>query len=196
MARAGLSEDRVVLEAERLIDEPGQGRLTLAALAQELGVRQPSLYKHIDGMDGLQRSITIRARHELADTLGRAAVGRARAEAIRSLARAYRQWAVEHPGRYAATQRAPIPGDAEDNAASEAVVRVVLDILAGYHLVGDSAIDAARTLRAAMHGFVSLETNDGFGLPVSVDRSYDFLVDSLIAALDAADPSGTTHGSS
>lgn len=189
MARAGLTEDRVVTEAERIADEVGLSQLTLAALAGNLGVRQPSLYKHIDGMDALHRSIALRAKRELTDVLGRAAVGRARGDAIRAIADAYRTWAVEHPGRYAATTRAPIPGDAEDEAAANAVVNVVLDVLAGYHLSGDSAIDATRTMRSALHGFVSLETNDGFGLPVSLDGSYAFLVDSLVAALDAADTS-------
>jgi len=192
VARAGLTEDRVVVEAERLADEIGLSRLTLAALAGNLGVRQPSLYKHIDGMDALQRSIAIRARAEMADTLGRAAIGRARGDAIRAIAHAYRTWVVAHPGRYAATTRAPVPGDVEDEAASGAVVRVVLDVLAGYQLTGDSAIDAARTLRSALHGFVSLETNDGFGLPVSIDRSFDYLVDSLIRALEASDAPATT----
>ena len=189
MARAGLTEDRVVIEAERIADEVGLSQLTLAALAGNLGVRQPSLYKHIDGMDALQRSIAVRAKRELAEVLGRAAVGRARGDAIRALADAYRTWAVEHPGRYATTTRAPIPGDVDDKAASDAVVTVVLDVLSGYHLTGDSAIDATRTMRSALHGFVSLETNAGFGLPVSIDRSYEFLVNSLIAALDAADTS-------
>ena len=47
--RAGLTEARVVDEAERIADEVGLARLTLAAIADRLGVRQPSLYKHIDG---------------------------------------------------------------------------------------------------------------------------------------------------
>lgn len=185
MARAGLSEDRVVSEAERIADEVGLPQLTLAALAQSLGVRQPSLYKHIDGMDSLQRGIAVRAKAELAGTLGRAAVGQARGDAIRAIAHAYRRWALEHPGRYTAVTRAPTSGDTEDEAASNAVVAVVLDVLSGYHLTGDSAIDATRTLRSAIHGFVSLETNGGFGMPVSIDHSFEYLIDSLVAALDA-----------
>ena len=85
MARAGLSEERVVDEAEHLADEVGLTRLTLAALAERLGVRQPSLYKHIDGMDDLQRSIAVRAKREMADVLGRAAVGRSKNDAIRAI---------------------------------------------------------------------------------------------------------------
>ena len=183
MARAGLSEDRVVVEAERIADEVGLSRLTLAALAESLGVRQPSLYKHIDGMDALQRSIAVRAKTELGEVLGRAAVGKAGDDAIRALSTAYRRWALEHPGRYSATVRAPEPGDTDDEAASASVVGVVFDVLAGYDLHGIDAIDATRALRSTLHGFIALESSGGFGLPVDVDRSFERLVDGLVVAL-------------
>jgi AcrR family transcriptional regulator len=183
--RAGLTHDRVVLEAERMADEVGLPRLTLAALADSLGVRQPSLYKHIDGMDALQRSIAVRAKLELAGVLGRAAIGQARDAAVRAVCQAYRAWALEHPGRYAATVRSPAPADADDLAASNAAVEVVFGVLSGYDLDGDVAVDATRALRASLHGFVVLETTGGFGLPQSVDRSFDRLVEGLVAALEA-----------
>jgi AcrR family transcriptional regulator len=173
----------VVDEAERMADEVGLSRLTLAALAQRLGVRQPSLYKHIDGMDALQRSLAVRAKNELAHVLARAAVGRERGDAIASLSHAYRAWALEHPGRYAAAQRAPVPGDAVDEAASHAVVGIVADVLDGYQLREDDAIDAIRAFRSTLHGFITLEAGGAFGLPVDIDRSFDQLVRGLITAL-------------
>jgi AcrR family transcriptional regulator len=185
VARAGLNEDRVVVEAERIADEVGLSRLTLAALAASLGVRQPSLYKHIDGIDDLQRSIAVRAKTELADVLGRAAVGKSGHDAIRALAAAYRRWALEHPGRYDATVRAPANGDIDDEAASAAAVAVVLDVLDGYDLRGADAIDATRAIRSTLHGFIALESNGGFGLPVDIDRSFERLVDGLVIALTA-----------
>lgn len=185
MPRAGLSETRVVEEAERIADEVGLSSLTLAALAQRLEVRQPSLYKHISGMDGLQRSIALRAKSELAAVLGQAAVGRARSDAIVSMSHAYRAWALKHPGRYAATQRAPVKGDVEDEQASGSVVRVAFDVMAGYELHDDDAVDAIRALRSALHGFVTLEAGNGFGMPVDVDRSFDRLVAGLATAFAA-----------
>ena len=157
-----------------MADEVGLSNVTLAALAGRLGVRQPSLYKHIDGMDGLQRSMAIRAKNELADTLARATIGRARSDAITAMSHAYRNWALQHPGRYAAAQRVPDPGDTEAEAADWAAVEIVGAILAGYHLEGDDAIDATRALRAALHGFVTLETT--FVHPADIDRSFDRLV--------------------
>jgi len=180
--RAGLSQERVVDQAGQMADEVGLSQLTLAALAGSLGIRQPSLYKHIDSMAGLRRSISIRGKTELAAVLSRAAVGRSRDDAIGSMAAAYRTWAAVHPGRYEAAQRAPQPGDAEDEAASRAVVEVCSDVLAGYDLRGDDAIDAIRALRSALHGFVTLEMTGGFGLPVDIGRSFARLVQGLAMA--------------
>jgi AcrR family transcriptional regulator len=193
MPRAGLTQTRVLEEAERLADEVGLSQLTLAALAARLGVRQPSLYKHIDGMDGLQRGLAVRAKNELANILARAAIGRERGDAITAIGHAYREWAHEHPGRYAAAQPAPAPDDAEAIAASQAVVSVTTAVLAGYRLRDDDAIDATRALRSALHGFVTLELAGGFGLPVDIDRSYERLVSGLVTALSSwTDEQATT----
>jgi AcrR family transcriptional regulator len=182
MPRAGLTEGRVIEEGERIADEAGLASLTLAAVAERLGVRQPSLYKHITSIDGLRRSIALRAKQELAVVLGRAAVGRSRGDAISAMAGAYRSWAHEYPGRYSAAQRAPVKGDVDDEIASAAVVQVAVDVMAGYDLRDDDAVDAIRALRSALHGFVTLEAGGGFEMPVDVDRSFDRLVSGLATA--------------
>jgi AcrR family transcriptional regulator len=183
--RAGLTPERVIDEAQALSDEVGLDGLTLAALAGRLGVRQPSLYKHIDGSDALRRALSVRAKQELAAVLSRAAVGRSGDEAVAALADSYRQWAHAHPGRYQSTVAAPAPGDADDEAASQAVVSVLLDILAGYDLSGDDAIHATRAVRAALHGFVSIEAAGGFGMPVDIEDSFARLVASTTRGLSA-----------
>jgi AcrR family transcriptional regulator len=183
MPRAGLSAERVVQEAEVLADEVGLGQVTLAALAERFGVRQPSLYKHVDGIDAVRHAISVRAKRELADVLGRAAVGRSGQDAVIAIASAYRAWALKHPGRYAATVRAPLVGDAEDEAASLAAVGVVTDVLDGYGLSGEDAIDATRALRSALHGFLALEAASGFGLPVDIDRSFQRMVLAVAGGL-------------
>ena len=69
--------------------------------------------------------------------------------------------------------------------ALEAVVQIVLDVLSGYELRDDDAIDAARAMRSALHGFVTLEMGGGFGLPVSIDRSFDRLIHGLVTAFSS-----------
>lgn len=183
MPRAGLSPDRVVDAAAELADEIGLQQLTLAALAERLGVRQPSLYKHIDSLAGLRRSISLQAKHELGDVLIRAAVGRSGADAIHSMSRAYRDWGLLHPARYTAAQWIAGPEDEEDAAASLAAIQIIADVLTAYELEGDDAIDAIRAFRSTLHGFVSLEAAGSFGLDVDIDRSFDRLVRGFIIAL-------------
>ena len=117
---------------------------------------------------------------------GRAAVGRARGDALRAVALAYRDWAVEHPGLYTAAQGAPRPEDAEDAAATEAVVSVVFDVLRGYDVDDDVLVDATRTLRAGLHGFVALEAVGGFAMARPLGDSMAWWLDSLDGALATA----------
>lgn len=180
MPRAGLDAEAVVWAAAELADAEGLDAVTLAGLAQRLGIRPPSLYSHIRGLDDLRWRIGALGARELAARLGGEAAGRSGRDALESVAAAYRAYAREHPGRYAALQR-PGPGGSED---AQAVVDVVTAVLRGYGLEGDAAIHAVRTIRSALHGFVSLETEGGFGMPLSIDESFDRTVSVLHRGLE------------
>jgi AcrR family transcriptional regulator len=172
----------------QLADEAGLDRLTLAGVAAQVGVRLPSLYKHVGGLDDLQRGVAVLALRELAEQLSAAAVGRAGTDALRSVGDAYRRYAQERPGRYAATLRAPAPDDDEHARAAGAVLDIVFAVLRGYGLEGDQLVHATRILRSSLHGFVALEAAGGFGLPDSVDETFARLVAGLDAALRAGTP--------
>jgi AcrR family transcriptional regulator len=181
--RAGLTPTIVVAEAARIADEVGLDRLTLALVAQRLGVALPSLYKHIKGLEALQQKLSALATDELASALAAAAVGRSGTAAVEGFAAAYRAYAHQHPGRYPTTQRVPDRTDPAHVQASERAVQTIYAVLAGYDIDGDDAVHATRALRSALHGFVSLEAAGGFGLPQSVDRSFAQMVRALDAAL-------------
>jgi hypothetical protein len=68
-------------------------------------------------------------------------------------------------------------------AAGERAVQAVSAALRGYGLLGDDAIDATRVARSALHGFVSLEIDGGFGLPQDVGRSFECCVSALNVSL-------------
>lgn len=184
MPRAGLNRDRVAEEAAALADEVGLSQLTLAALAARLGVRQPSLYKHIDSLADLHRTISLRAKVELGDVLARATVGRSGADAIAAMSHAYRGWARAHPALYEASNAMPAEDDVEIAEVSLASIRVIGDVLVAYRLEGDDSIDAIRAFRSTLHGFISLESAGGFALAADVDRSFARLVAGFTVALE------------
>ena len=188
MTRAGLDSEAVVSAAEELADAEGLEALALATLAGRLGVRPPSLYAHVEGLADLRRRLAARGARRLAAAMQTAAAGRARGDALAAVADAYRGYAREHPGSYAALQRAPDPHDAEASAAGAEAVDVVLAVLRGYDLESDDAIHATRIIRAALHGFASLEASGGFGLPLDVDETFARLTQLLDQGLAAAAP--------
>jgi AcrR family transcriptional regulator len=173
----------VVRAAAALADAAGGREVTLAELATRLGVRTPSLYNHIPGQEGLRRELALLGTRELGQRLGRAAMGQAGDDAILSLAHAYRAFAKEHPGLYAASLRAPQPTDTEHVAAGEEILSVLRAVLESYGLRDEAATHAIRGLRSVLHGFVSLELAGGFALPLDLDESFVRLVRVFIGGM-------------
>ncbi len=176
MPRAGLSRESVVDAASQLADAEGLEAVTLGRIAAELKVKTPSLYNHIESLAALHREIALRGMMEANARISKAAVGRARSEALLAVGRAYRAFAREHPGLYAASLRAPSPDDQELAAAGKEIVGTVLAVLSGYGLDGEDALHATRGLRAIIHGFVSLEAAGAFGLQLDTGESLDRLL--------------------
>jgi AcrR family transcriptional regulator len=185
MPRRGLDAARVVDVAATIADADGLGAVTLARVAGELGVRPPSLYNHVNGRDALLRALALRGVGELTAVLREAAVGRSGAEALTAAARAYRAYAQAHPGRYAATVRAPQADDAEHLAAAGETVDVIFAVLRQWDLEGQEAVHAARAFRSAVHGFVVIEAAGGFGIPVDLDASFERLVATIATGLES-----------
>jgi AcrR family transcriptional regulator len=183
MPRAGLSPDVVVAEAARMVDTEGASALTLAALAHRFGVAQPSLYKHVGGLDDLHGRLALRATTHIGTSMRRAASGRSGRAAVTAVAAAYRDYAREHPGSYGYLLRVR-SGDPAHAAAAQEVLDVLADVLAGYGVKGeDAVVDAIRFLRSTLHGFVALELAGGFAMARPVEASFDVLVAAIDHAL-------------
>jgi AcrR family transcriptional regulator len=183
--RPVLTADRVIDVAADLADREGYANLTLGKVAAKLGVRTPSLYNHLDGLEDLRRRLAVRALAALGDELQRAAVGRSSEDAVRAIAVAYRRFAHAHPGLYATTVPSTEGTEEAIQQAGDAMLRTVLAALSGYGLSEEEAIHATRSVRSAVHGFISLELAGGFGLPAEVDASFEWLIGLLARGLRA-----------
>ena len=169
-----------------MADAVGLENVTLAQLASELGVRAPSLYAHVGGLEDLRRRIGARGANELAAVMAEATIGRAGDDALAALAHAYRDYASAHPGSYAAAQLArELRTDPAAAQASARATDVALAVLRGYGLEGEAAIHAARILRVTLHGFVTLEASGGFAIELSLDETFERVIAALHASLRA-----------
>lgn len=183
MARAGVTAERLAEAAAELADEVGLENLTVAELARRFGVKDASLYSHIRNAHELRIRVALLALAELADRVAAALAGRAGKDALVAFADAYRDYAREHPGRYAAMHIELDPETAKASAARRHS-DMTRAILRGYSLPEPDQTDAVRLLGSTFHGFVSLEKTGGFRHhPRAADESWGRVLDTLDVAL-------------
>jgi AcrR family transcriptional regulator len=182
--RAGLDRASVVAAAVTLVNREGMAALSLKRLADTLSVQTPSLYNHVDGLPGLERELTLLSIRQLGDALAAAAIGKSGATAVAALLDAYRAFINANPGLVSYTVRPAAPEDTERVKAEVHIVHVAMAIVASFGLAGDDAIHAVRALRSAVHGFATLETAGGFGIPLDLDESFRRLVATVVAGLE------------
>jgi AcrR family transcriptional regulator len=176
----------------------GPQALSINAIAKELGVSGPALYRYFAGRDALLTELIVDAYTDLAGALRRAAPG------LPALADAYRAWALAQPHRYRLLYGAPLPGyDAHDDrlvATAQQAMSVLLSRLdtgpaPEAHLAaqltawarrgGTGELDPGVALRAVtvwsrLHGIVSLEIEGNFA---SMGLDADALFAAEVAAL-------------
>ncbi|WP_432026589.1 TetR/AcrR family transcriptional regulator [Streptomyces sp. 1222.5] len=143
----------IAAAARELLEESGPDRLTMRTLADRLGIKAPSLYKHFPDKHAVEVELTAQLLTETAEALE--AVEARAPGSLDALADAYRDHALAHPHLYRlATERplprAGLPAGLEDRAA--------LPLLRACG--GD--IDLARATWAFAHGMVILEIHGRF----------------------------------
>lgn len=184
-SKSTLDRDIVLTTAIELIELDGAAELTLTRIAAKLGVTQPALYNHVDGLDDIWRGIGLQMREELADALVEACMGLSGADAVRAVSHAWRSIGMERPALYQVTKRHPVAGDPDLEDAVDRVVNVLGAAVRGFGLDENQTVHAARTLRSALHGFVAFEVADGHPKPHEPDDTFEHLIEVLMVGFAA-----------
>ncbi|QPE04702.1 TetR/AcrR family transcriptional regulator [Microbacterium schleiferi] len=165
------SLDEIVSAAARLLETGGVTAVTMQAVAQDVGVKAPSLYKRVRDRETLLALVGGAAADDLTGLLD-AASGR-----IEDLLLVFRRFAHERPEAFRLLFSATV--DAEKLAATSApVLRATTAAVGPEH-----ALDAARLLTAWATGFVTMELAGAFRLGGDLDDAYDYGIAHLVGSL-------------
>ncbi|MEW1771818.1 TetR/AcrR family transcriptional regulator [Streptomyces sp. NPDC086777] len=153
----------IVAAARELLEESGPAVLTMRTIADRLGIKAPSLYKHFPDKHAVEVELTAQMLEESAAALE--AAGSRHPGSLEALGEAYRAYALAHPHLYSlATERplprAQLPEGLEDRAA--------LPLLRACG--GDR--DLARATWAFAHGMVVLEIHGRFPQDADLDAAW------------------------
>ncbi|PXY22120.1 TetR/AcrR family transcriptional regulator [Prauserella muralis] len=183
MARAGLNTERLTRAGAELADEVGFDQVTVSALARRFDVKVASLYSHVASSQDLKTRIALFALDELAGRAAEALAGRSGKQALAAFAGVYRDYARDHPGRYAATQLRLDPETAAASAGRRHT-ELARAILRGYDLAEPEHTHAVRLLGSVVHGYLSLELGGAFSHSAPApEQSWPRIVDALDALL-------------
>jgi AcrR family transcriptional regulator len=90
----------IVGAARQLLETEGPEGLTMRRLGETLGIRAPSIYKHLPGKHAVEVALIENALAEMGKALHRSVEASSSADAIPSLLSVYRAYGVAHPNLY------------------------------------------------------------------------------------------------
>ncbi len=182
--KVGITRQDVIDVATAIADRDGLEATSLRAVADQLGIKTPSLYNHVAGLAGLRRELALSGSQLVTEVFKSSAGSGSPRDIIHRTAHSYRRFALEHPGLYQATLPAPKPGeDDELYAAMAEPVEILAATLIDAGVDQQQTVHLIRALRAVVHGFVDLEMKDGFGMPEDIDASFAQAVDVVTAGV-------------
>lgn len=182
--KAGLDKKTIIEAAANMADEKGVKNVTLTALASELGIKSPSLYKHFrGGLDELSKELMLYGWRSLESEIIRAAIGKSKDDAIIAICYAYRNFVSRHRGLYEAMQWYNMYQSTEHLQATQGVISILFQVLEAYSLNEEQKVHCVRMLRGFLQGFSTIESHGGFGNPAPLDDTFDFALKTILRGI-------------
>jgi AcrR family transcriptional regulator len=152
----------IVAAARALLEEEGAAGLSMRRIADRIGIRAPSIYKHLPDKRALEDALVSDGFAEWAEL----AEGALHApDPLTALGGVYRTFARSHPHLYRLMTEHPLR---RDRLSPGVEARGALPLI---EAVGGDP-DLARALWAFAHGMVILELNDRFPPDADLDEAW------------------------
>lgn len=155
----------IAAAARLLLESEGPEALTMRRVAEHLGIKAPSLYKHLPGKSSLEALLVEDGLREMGEVLHQAVARKAPGSAVPRLLKAYRERARAHPSLYRLVTQGPLDREALPEG---------LEDWAGqpFWLATGKRPFVAQALFAAAHGMAVLELDSRFPDASTLDRSW------------------------
>jgi AcrR family transcriptional regulator len=170
--------DEIIQVAGDLLEHLGPGGLTMRAIAGELGIKAPSLYKHIADKRELEIVLIADGFLQLAEAFEKAIADGG--DPVAAIAGAYRVWALDHPHLYRLMTDQPLPRDELPPGAEQRALVPLLEAVAGDR-------DRARAAWAFAHGMITLEIADRFPPDADIAAAWRVGLEGIASGVDRSE---------
>jgi AcrR family transcriptional regulator len=154
----------IVAVARDLLEGEGLEGLSMRRIADRLGIRAPSLYKHFADKQALEAALISQGFEEQAEAFEAALTGAD--DPLRAIADAYRRFAQDHPHLYRLMTERPLQRERLTAGVEGRAAQPL------YEAVGRD-LDLARAAWAFAHGMANLELNERFPADADLDAAWE-----------------------
>jgi AcrR family transcriptional regulator len=135
------THNEILQTARGQIREKGAAALSLRAIAREMGITAPAIYRYFASRDALVTALIARGYQSLRDRLAeiRVSVDGGHAQRLLEVGLAYRRWGLENPELYALIFGTPIPGYEAPAESTLPLAQSALGVLVGILAEGAQA---------------------------------------------------------
>ncbi len=177
-----VDKESIVRAAHELVEQEGVGALSLDKLARLLGIKAPSLYRHVGNKESLLLEVNLLTLRQLFFALD-VAVSDAKSDPtdqLLAVMQIYRHFAHTHPYTYMMAMTTK-PGAGRPD--EDALVQMVLPLQALMEEVSgkEESLAALRGAFALVHGYVMLELNQQLQRGGDLDATFDRVVRAYLA---------------
>ncbi|TGK95191.1 TetR/AcrR family transcriptional regulator [Leptospira brenneri] len=173
-----ITREFVLDKAWDLISEVGFREFRLTSLSENLGIRTPSLYNHIQDLEDIRREMKRRSLQMLGDRLTLKTKNQNHSsDRVFEFLIAYRSFAKAYPQFYPLTVESA-ESDPELKPLGDRILAICMEVFR-LQTLDETSVHRIRILRSLLHGFIVLEEAGGFGRKESVEESFKKITESL-----------------
>jgi AcrR family transcriptional regulator len=162
--RREATRTRILEVAWQLAQRDGVAALSLHAIAEQVGMRAPSLYTYFPSKNAIYDAMYADGAHQLATTLGGRRAGTDARQTLRRRVRLFVEFCTRDPIRYQLLFERPVPGFEPTPASFAITVKALAGTRADLAAAGVRGQRALDLFRALMTGLIALQiANDPGG---------------------------------
>lgn len=155
----------IVAAARELLEAEGPEGLSMRRVAERVGIKAPSIYKHLPDKEALEAALISAGFEEWAEAF--------HGDTPAELGRAYREYAKRHPHLYRLMTEKPLARERLAPGVEERAAQPMVEAVGG-------DADLARALWAFAHGMTILELNGRFPPGADIDAAWTTGIRAMI----------------
>ena len=175
-----VTKTAVIQVASDLADEKGLQNVSLKAVAENLNIRTPSLYNHVESLADLLRGIAHKGMRAMNARMTQVAVGNYGDAAIKAVATEYLNFMIEHPGVYETIQWATWNGTDETAELFGNYFSLLRTLILSCNFNDEKTDDILNLLTGVLHGYTTLQLRYAFSQPDKVRSELCDAIDTVL----------------